>query len=279
MRKTTTCTNCNKEMDYSLDVCPNCRSININQPVQFKKMTMLNTIKQLLLFFIGWKGIDLISTAVQMILLTAFNVPMVNSEINAFIRNPEVGMAVNAGVYLVLFDILLVVVGFDIPRLFKTFKNVNSYIAACVCVVAMFVFNVIWVNFVRTIYPVTSNANESSLTRIESYYPVLSILIFGIIGPICEELTYRVGLFSMLSKVSKKLAYPLVCVVFALIHFNYKNVDIVNELLNLPTYIFAGLAFTFVYDKFGLSASLTAHSINNILSIILCANMSTNLLH
>ena len=54
--------------------------------------------------------------------------------------------------------------------------------------------------------------------------------------------------------------------------FDFNNVNyaanLTNELLNMPLYLFAGFAFSFLYDKFGLAASFTSHALNNLVSII-----------
>ena len=41
----------------------------------------------------------------------------------------------------------------------------------------------------------------------------------------------------------------------------------INELINLPPYVFAGLTFTFLFEKFGFGCGLFAHILNNVYSI------------
>ena len=91
-----------------------------------------------------------------------------------------------------------------------------------------------------------------------------------------EECAYRVGLFGLASRLGKPLGYILTGLVFALIHFDFGAAfnfgpegfaSAVLEWLNLPIYLFSGLAFTFVYDKVGFGASVTAHTLNNMFSI------------
>ena len=101
-------------------------------------------------------------------------------------------------------------------------------------------------------------------------YPLLSVLILGFLGPAVEEFTYRVGLFSFLTRVHKALAYAVTIVIFGLIHFDFTatGANMVNELIHLPIYMFSGAALCVLYDFMGLSASLSAHVTNNLLSII-----------
>ena len=41
-----------------------------------------------------------------------------------------------------------------------------------------------------------------------------------------------------------------------------------NEWLSFPSYAFAGLAFAFAYEKWGLGASFIAHFLVNFLAIL-----------
>ena len=102
---------------------------------------------------------------------------------------------------------------------------------------------------------------------------LLFALIFGVIGPICEEFTYRIGLFSLTKRLSRVAAYIITPLVFGFIHFGWGSIAtggdaLIIELLNIPDYILAGVIFAFLYDRFGIGASTTAHVMNNLLSFI-----------
>ena len=112
------------------------------------------------------------------------------------------------------------------------------------------------------------NENEQGLRSFINVYPVSSVLILGLVGPVCEELTYRVGLFNVFKKY-KWLAYVVSVLIFAFMHFSFTSEDIVNELINLPVYIFSGLALAYAYDRFGFWSSLAAHVTNNIYSVLM----------
>ena len=62
-------------------------------------------------------------------------------------------------------------------------------------------------------------------------------------------------------------AYLFATVVFGLIHMH--DFASVNEWLNFPSYLIAGGILAFTYDRFGLSASITAHVVNNLYAVIL----------
>ncbi len=105
--------------------------------------------------------------------------------------------------------------------------------------------------------------------------PVFSFIVFGLIGPFCEEVTYRVGLFGFLGRFNKVVAYLGTALIFGFIHFGWSAIwspaypgHLVVELINLPPYIGAGAAFCFLYDRWGFGAAFLAHATNNVFSVI-----------
>ena len=112
-------------------------------------------------------------------------------------------------------------------------------------------------------------------------YIVFALIIFGLIGPICEELTYRVGLYSLTKRWNRTAAYIITPIVFGLIHFNWESLTIggntlVNELCNLPDYIVAGVLFSYYYEKGGFACSATAHVVNNLVALSISAMQASN---
>lgn len=222
-------------------------------------------MKQLAIFLCGWIGFKVISFLVQLLMMALIKYD------SSFITNYSYSMGVNTATYLCLIIILLLIANIDITKLLKSFKKYQSYLAAIACLLSIYAFYYVYGVFISIIKsPVTNNANEQALVVLENSFPIISFVVFGIVGPICEELTYRVGLFSLLSRKSRKLAYAVTIIIFAFIHFNFStDVDtLVNELLNIPYYAFAAFAFSFVYERFGFSASLIAHILNNVISLM-----------
>lgn len=130
--------------------------------------------------------------------------------------------------------------------------------------------------FVNAIAPELGlNKNEEVVENIIGLYPVLSIIFIGILGPICEEFTYRLGMFSLLNRINRVLAYIVASFVFASAHFSITWLfegdmnGLLVELLNFPSYLIAGVILTFSYDMLGLQGSCMAHITNNIYCIIL----------
>lgn len=224
--------------------------------------------KQIALFAVGWGGFKVLAILIELIVLAIFSI---NSDLtySELLRQMSVSMAINSSCYICLLAILLLISSRDAFKLVDSFKRYQSYLAGIGCVVAIFAFNYAYSIFLALIKAgVTDNANETSINSITTSYPILSLIVFGLIGPVCEELTYRVGLFSLCRRKSRVLAYCVTAVVFAFIHFNFSTTSLVNELLNLPFYAFAALAFSFTYEKYGFAGSATAHMLNNIWSLL-----------
>ena len=230
---------------------------------------MIPAIKQLIIFLVGWIGFQLFAASVQIAIATICSFRGIDG--TAFLKQTSGQMVVNSACYLALLIAIVLIANVDIKKLFKSFKQYQSYIAGVVCLLSILAFNALYMMFLSALPlpSATDNANEASIQSITSAFPITSIIIFGIVGPICEEFTYRVGLFSFFKRKSKWLAYLITIVIFASIHFNFStdSATLLNEILNLPFYMFAAFAFSFTYDKFGLAGSLTAHIANNLLSL------------
>jgi membrane protease YdiL (CAAX protease family) len=112
------------------------------------------------------------------------------------------------------------------------------------------------------------NQNQAAIVRLVKDSPIISLVTFGLLGPIVEEWTYRLGLFQYLKSRNKWFAYLLTLTIFGLIHFDFTSTNLTNELLNLPIYLVAGAWFCFLYDRFGLQVAMSTHIFNNLLSVM-----------
>ncbi len=169
--------------------------------------------------------------------------------------------------YGIIFSALAAVVGVDVKKLFQPFKKWQPYLIGIGIGAGVIIFDMVYFNIVNLFYQTGVSDNESSIRSLVSLYPVSSVLIFGFVGPICEELTYRVGLFGLCKKVNRVFAYILTGLIFGLIHFNFASSNLINELICLPSYIIPGVLFSLAYDFFGFPCSLTAHLTNNLWAI------------
>lgn len=229
--------------------------------------------KQILYFSLGWLGFQVIATIIQITIGTIYSYAS-HITLQEALRNLTVQMLINATAYIALIVTLLLIGNKDLFKIVKSFKQWQSYLAGAICFGSIIAFNIFYgliVNLLKT--PVSGNSNQQALETMDSLYPIISMVVFGFIGPICEELTYRTGLFSLLKRKNRVVAYLVTIVVFALIHFDFTATKetIVNELLNLPYYMFAAFAFSFTYDRFGFAGSVTGHIINNVFSLAMIA--------
>ena len=264
------CPHCHHEYEETSRFCPYCGAPNTNnqkpQPVIQVKLARI-----VALFVVGFIGFEIIATLIQIpFLLVARNNYGSNTDlIKTYLESAPVSMFVNSISYCVVFVILLFLASPIIPYLWKSFKNKKSYAAGLVAVAAIFAFNLIYSIFLVLVgADVSNNDNQTSLDSIVRVYPLICLVVFGVFGPICEELTYRVGLFETMRQRNRILAYAVTIVIFTFIHFNFTADNLVNEILNIPYYASAAFAFTFVYDKYGFAASVSAHVLNNMVSMI-----------
>ncbi|MBR4378419.1 MAG: CPBP family intramembrane metalloprotease [Bacilli bacterium] len=227
--------------------------------------------KQILFFSLGWLGFQIIATVIQ-ITIGGVYAYMHNVSLQDALYNSGnvVSILVNSTAYIALLVTLLLIGNRDLLKIVKSFGQWQSYLAGVICFASIIAFNIIYGNIINILKtPVSDNANQQGLETMDAAFPVISMVIFGFVGPICEELTYRTGLFSLLKRKNRVVAYLVTIVVFALIHFNFSaNMNtLINELLNLPYYMFAAFAFSFTYDRFGFAGSVTGHIINNVFSL------------
>lgn len=236
---------------------------------RIEKTTDLKIWKQILFFVIGLFGLTVISLFIQIIVQLAARRAIVSDyDYQTFMGSTTFDMIVNGSTYLIIAVIFLILMKDDTNEFFKSFKDWKPYVAAAIGFSAILTFNLFYNLILNATGAVISdNANESSLNSIVSDFPFLSLLIFALIGPIVEEFTYRVGLFSLLKRVHISLAYVVTIIVFTFIHFDFQSNNMVNELLNIPFYMFAAATFCFLYHRFGLASSISAHVTNNLLSI------------
>lgn len=241
-----------------------------NHP-RFKNMTFLKYWKYIVLFALGLFGLTAIEVIIELATsaIAAGVYGPTTSEYFEFTHSVVFTMIINGAGYMILFAIFMFFASKDINEYVKSFKHWQPYVAGVIGFVSIIAFNIIY-NFILSVAGVDTsvNTNQSTLNTVVASFPIASLFIFAFIGPICEELTYRVGLFTFFRKINGVLAYLITIIIFSLIHFDFASTNIVNELLNLPFYVYTAFVFSFLYEKFGLAGSLTAHIVNNFISVL-----------
>ena len=254
----TKCKKCGHRFDSLQPTCPKCHESSDHPRANpFNEITFTNPFIEIILFLMGWQGIRILANLFRD--LIAFLVSQ------GHIANSDANMVFQYTIYGTLFVILMGITSIYIPKLFKSFTKKEALWGIVVCV-AVLAFDIFWGNISR-ILGATINENQDNINEITKVNVPLSILFLAIIGPMCEELTYRVGLFNFTRRINRVLGYVFVSIIFGLIHLHdYKSL---NEWLSFPSYAFAGLAFAYAYEKWGLGASFLAHFLVNFLAIML----------
>ena len=280
MFKKTKCNNCYKEFDEVEDQCPYCKTANSNKPKgwSFKMMTFVGKGKQLAIFFVGWLGLQFLATFVSLIIVLTSSTPLDPS--GTTITSLENFLA-QIIPYTLLTAILLWILGKENKKVFSSFKNPFSYlgfVAGGVIIGLGILYGLFSSQF-------GTGGNESAVRDLITFSPAGTFFMIVLMGPICEEITYRLGLYSFLRRKSMLLAVLITSLIFALIHFDinaiiylvdpageagmelFKNAIII-ELVNLPNYLIAGACLSLTYEYLGFAGSFLAHLTNNFVAWI-----------
>jgi membrane protease YdiL (CAAX protease family) len=233
------------------------------QPIQ------INKSKQILLFFLGWIG--LIGFAIFFSALFAMSAPffLTIQETEIFLRSDLFFSYVNSLSYLTLF-----MIGIIITWPFLQSTLIPALLSGRWWLGLPFTFAILLTSYgLVSLYDALGiqldvNQNQAAIVRLVKDSPILSLITFGLLGPIVEEWTYRLGLFQYLKGRSKWIAYLVTLTIFGFIHFDFNAANLTNELFNLPIYLVAGAWFCFLYDRFGLQVAMATHIFNNLLSIM-----------
>lgn len=241
----------------------------ISQDLAAKK-DKLPAFRQVALFGGGWLGLNIIALVISLIIRTIltsqFSDPIA---LDNALNHISVPASINIISYVILLVSMLALsldflkkiwVSFIQPS--RIFKGIGYGV---IILLSGIVLNVLYMVFKIEL---SDNANESSITAIMRSFPFFSFIAFVIAGPVCEEITYRLGLFDVLGRINRYVAYGVTFLFFGLIHFDFTSTDLINELLNLPFYVIAGLLFCYIYEREGLAVSIYAHITNNLVSFV-----------
>lgn len=258
----TKCSSCGESIDKFDADCPKCNERNNDFPLgeKARNMVFLNPIKQLILFLFGWVGLNIISVAVSRIVI-ACNLG----------DKLLIDALINFICYGTLFIGFVFILWKDSLKILKKFKNGKSWLIGLAIFGVMLVFNISVNLILKAAFPNEIGQNQSSVNSITKTYPILSTIFFAFIGPICEELTYRLGLFSLLRRRNRVIAYVASSLIFGLIHFGWSTIGtnaFFIELATSPVYIGMGVILGLSYDLFGPAPTIIAHVLNNSFGIV-----------
>ena len=212
-----------------------------------------------------WKRIVLLAIGLLGIYVVAFLCEIIVALFTKDIST--ISNVSNLVAYTILFIAMVCMLIPNFPDCLKSFKGWKPYVFGAVGFAAVISFEQIYLTIVNLFYQMPTGGNEEGVRGIVDQFPVLSLIVLGVLGPAVEELAYRVGAFNLIRRWNRIVAYIVVGVLFGLIHFRPTAETWISELLLQPAYIFSGLVFCFMYDKFGFAGSFTAHSLNNIYAV------------
>lgn len=248
------CDGCGTSYQAAMAACPRCGKENPHpeRAFPFDEGKMMTPIVEIAIFLFGWLGLQLIAEI------------MANFFVTMMPDSPYLLLLVNYSSYLILTVGIVGITWKYLPNFFKKMWRKETLFGFLV-VLGIYFFDYVWARF-SSMFQVQENINQGTVTTLIKQSPILAIVFTGILAPFCEEMTYRAGLFTFAKRCNRYLAYFAVSVLFGIIHMH--DFSSVNEWLNLPPYAFAGIAFAFGYEKWGLGASLLAHVTNNVLAIL-----------
>ena len=98
-------------------------------------------------------------------------------------------------------------------------------------------------------------------------------LVSVVVGPMCEEITYRVGLYGALREKNKVIGFIVSGLVFAFMHIVFTDTTLRAELTAFPIYLLISYFLNYAYEKNGLACSYMAHMTLNLISFIAIMSM------
>lgn len=227
----------------------------------------LSMMKNFLLFLVGFAGLDIIGILAGQILFMVSGLP--TEQLEEYASSIQFLSSYNIIRYSVVAVMMALLLAKDFTKFIPQFKRFMPYFKGLSYGILLIIVSVSYNLFLEVIgVATTDNANQTAVVNLVKTYPIISAIWIPFLGPIIEELTYRLGLYDGVKKWNKVAAYVAVALIFGFIHFDYTSTNLLNEFLALPSYILAGLLLSYVYEKEGIVASSVAHIFNNLFSFI-----------
>ncbi|MBP5575131.1 MAG: CPBP family intramembrane metalloprotease [Bacilli bacterium] len=256
------CPNCGAYYDPTLEKCPGCHKHNelyLNREIN-DKIAFMHPVAQIGLFLGGFALTGML--LIELIISILFK--------DAIPDKDRFNAVLISCTYILMTGGLFFIIFFTRRNHFfsKYRRNIDYIYGLAYAITLVFVSSLVG-NITSLFYQVTDNVNQSTAVIFSKNYPLLAFFVIGILGPVCEELTYRVGLYSFLRRINKYLALAITVIVFAFIHFDFDAADMVNELWSIPSYIAAGVVLTIAYEHRGPACSMVAHVLYNIFAFLM----------
>lgn len=256
--RTKTCDQCGYSHDINMPECPSCGRSEENflkKPLK-NPLLLIDTPRLLIVLCIY------VVTFFVLPIIAATFIDVSNNYLNLLILQ------------LVIYLLGIILISFTLKTylkyFFKNFLRVESYAWGIIIGAIMIGLSIAY-SYLISKFDIPTNSNQESVQNMVLNYKILSFFVVVIFGPMYEELIFRVAVYDLSMKVNKVFGYFVTIILFVLIHINFlgKDINWISEAAAIPSYLICSIALCFLYDKFGYSASLTAHILNNLLSFIL----------
>ena len=261
--KSIKCPNCDTYHDPTLQKCPSCHKDNelfrINRLP--KRVLFLHPYAQIGLFLVGFAYVGM---RLAELLFSVF-LSSIPSD-NKLFQTTLTLMLTYSTMFIALGAIVLLT---RKKELNSKFTSGTDYIYGVAYAVTLVCVGTIISALISLIYRAGDNVNQTTAIDIAKNYPIPAFFLFAFLGPICEELTYRVGLYSFFRRINKYLAFAVTAIIFAFIHFNFDAENMLDELWSIPMYIVSGFVLTLAYEHRGPACSMTAHVLYNMFAFVL----------
>ena len=266
--KRTFCKKCNFAFDSHLESCPKCNEKN-DEFIQ-------NRCRNPLFFLDMLRCIAILFTWLILMYLVPLIVSLIVKEVNPDLLNvSDFSLGLNLGVYIVGFIVFGWILWNYKKIIFKDFCKIRNIVVGLIVGVLLIGLSQLVSFLIYDIGGLPTNSNQIVVENTVKNSAVLSIFVIVLLGPIFEELVFRVGLMGLGMKFSEKygkvFAYIISILIFIIIHLNFigENINFTAEFAAIPSYFIGAGLLCLAYDMGGLSSSIIAHIMNNLLGYIL----------
>ena len=254
------CPNCASYYDPTLNECPNCHKTNelYEQRRIPDSIMFFHPAAQIGLFLAGFSYAGmLISEIIAAVCMSGIADKGLGNTLTMLFT------------YLMMLGALLTIAFTSRRKTFiKKFTRPLDYLYGLLYAIGIVISGLL-IGIIVSFFYNETNSNQEIVESMIGNYPIFAIILICFLGPVCEELTYRVGLYSFLRRINKVLAIVVSTIVFAMIHYDFTAANYIAELWSLPSYLACGLILSLAYEHRGPACSIAAHMTYNAIALII----------
>ena len=254
------CPNCSCYYDPTLKECPNCHKTNelYEQRRVPDSMMFYHPASQIGLFLAGFAFVGML---ISEVIASLFFAGMADEGLSN-------ALSILFTYLLMLGALLTIALSSRRNIFFEKFKRPFDYLYGLLYAIAIVLSGLI-IGMIVSLFYKETNSNQTIVEDMIGNYPIIAIALICFLGPVCEELTYRVGLHSFFRRINKVLSIVISTIVFAFIHYDFTAANYIAELWSLPSYLACGLILAIAYEHRGPACSIAAHITYNAIALII----------